>query len=116
MKTENQTSLERIKPNYTSEYSEEAWEVTVSLPGVAKSDLDVSIENEILKVSGLRKSEYPETWKRLSGVDSDRQYELRLVVGPEVDSTKIAAKLEHGEVIIHLPLKDEAIPKSIPVN
>lgn len=108
--------LERFKPYYTSEYSDEAWEVKIAMPGVEKSGLDVSIENEILSVTGLRKVECPENWKRLSGSGADRQYELKLDVGPEVDGSRIEAKLENGELAIRLPLKEEAKPKHIPVT
>ena len=117
-KCENDSTskLLRYKPHYTSTYSDDAWEVKIAMPGVAKTDLNIAIENEILEVVGLRKVETPEGWKRLSGDDADRQYELRLDVGPEVDDTKIAAKLENGEVVVRLPLKDEAKPKTIPVS
>jgi len=114
--TNNTSKLLRYKPHYTSTYSDDAWEVKIAMPGVEKSNLDIAIENEILEVVGLRKVETPEGWTRLSGNDADRQYELRLDVGPEVDDTKIEAKLEIGEVIVRLPLKDEAKPKTIPVS
>ena len=103
------------RPRYTSEYSDEAWEVKVDLPGVAKADLKISIENEILEIVGLRRMDYPGDWERLSGDAADRQYELRLDVGPEVDETGIEAKLKHGQLVVQLPLKEEAKPKSIPV-
>lgn len=114
--SEKNNRIERFKPHYTSEYSEEAWEVTVALPGVAKTDVDVTIEDEILEVTGLRKTSHPESWKRLSGYDSDRRYELRLDVGPEVDGSKIEASLQDGELLLQLPLKEAAKPLSIPVS
>ncbi|MDF1810822.1 MAG: Hsp20/alpha crystallin family protein [Verrucomicrobiales bacterium] len=108
--------VDRYRPRYSSEYSDDHWEVRVSMPGVEKSDVNISIENEILTVTGHRKMHYPESWKRLSGSDSDREYQLKLDVGPEVDDTKIEAKLENGELLVRLPLKDEAKPRQIPVS
>ena len=103
------------RPSYTSEYSDEAWEVKVALPGVVKPDLKISVENEILEIVGLRRAEHPDDWERLTGDAADRQYVLRLDVGPEVDDSGIEAKLEHGQLAVRLPLKEEAKPKSIPV-
>lgn len=108
--------LERFKPHYSSEYSDDAWEVKVALPGVLKEDLTVSVENEILEIGGLRRNVEPDGWKRLTGSDADRRYELKLDVGPEVDDSKIEAKLEYGELVIRLPLKEEAKPKNIQVT
>lgn len=114
--SESTSRIERFKPHYTSEYSEEAWEVRVALPGVAKTDVDVTIEDEILEVNGLRKASHPESWKRLSGYDSDRQYVLKLDVGPEVDGSKIEASMQDGELLLQLPLKEAAKSLSIPVS
>ena len=113
---EEKRMVEHYKPQYTSEYSEDAWEVRVSLPGVVKSDVKISIENEILRVEALRKMDCPEGWKRLTGSSADRQYVLKLDVGPEVDGSNIEAHLKNGELQVRLPLRDEAKPKEIPIK
>ena len=109
-------SVTRYKPHYTSNYSEDAWEVKVAMPGVKKEDVELSVENEIMEIVGLRRMDHPEGWKRLTGSSDDRRYELRLDVGPEVEDSKIEAKLASGELLIRLPLKEEAKPRSIPVG
>ena len=112
----HRNELRRVKPHYSSEYTAEEWQVKVTLPGVEKSDAKISMENEILEVSALRKFELPENWERLTGSETDRLYELRLDVGPEVDDSKVEAKMEDGELLIRLPLKEEAKPRAIPVH
>lgn len=104
------------KPHYTSRYDEESWEVSVSLPGVQKSDVSVTVESEILEISAARHSQIPEGWKPLGDYPSERHYRLRLDVGPEVDPAGISASLDHGVLTLRLPLKEEVKPVSIAIT
>lgn len=113
MNTDNKRPITKYKPTYTSNYNDNAWEVRVSLPGVAKEDIEVKVEKDVLEITGLRKKTTPEGWRRLSGSDQDYQYRLRLDVGPEVDDQGIEAKLENGELLIQLPLREEAKSRQI---
>ncbi len=105
-----------VKPRYQSRYDDEAWEVTVRLPGVKKSDVNVTVENEILDVKAARRFEKPEAWRPLGDYATDRNYRLRLDVGPEVDESRISAELDHGILTLRLPLREEVKPRSIEVK
>lgn len=104
------------KPRYTSHYDEASWEVSVRLPGVKKTDLSVTVESEILEISASRSSSIPEGWKPLGDYPAERQYRLRLDVGPEVNPAGIDASLNNGVLTLRLPLKDEVKPLSIEVT
>lgn len=103
------------KPHYTSRYDEESWEVSVTLPGVKKTDLSVTVESEILEIVATRSSNRPEGWKPLGDYPPERQYRLRLDVGPEVDPAGISASLNDGILTLRLPLKEEVKPVSIKI-
>lgn len=105
-----------LKPRYQSHYDEDSWTVTVALPGVLKGDLKVSIENEILDLSAVRRRQVPETFRPLADYPEERRYRLRLDVGPEVDPEGIEAELKEGVLSLRLPLREEVKPRSIPVN
>lgn len=105
-----------LKPRYESKYSEDSWEVSVALPGVAKKDLKVSVENEILDVHGVRLRDVPESFRPLADYPEERNYRLRLDVGPEVDPGKIEAHLEDGILVLRLPLREEVKPRTIPIH
>lgn len=109
-------SVATVKPRYQSRYDDEAWEVTVRLPGVKKSDVDVTVENEILDVKAARRFEKPEAWRPLGDYATERNYRLRLDVGPEVDESLISAELEDGILTLRLPLREEVKPRSIEVK
>jgi HSP20 family protein len=104
------------KPKYQSRYSENAWEVTVSLPGVVKDHLDVTAENEILEIRATRLLDVPEGWRPLADYPAEKNYRLRLDVGPEVDPSGISARLEDGVLTLELPLREEVKPRKIEVK
>ncbi len=116
--TANQSAkaTERYKPHYTSEYTDDAWEVTVTIPGAKRDDISVTIENEILEIVATRSMDYPAGWTRHTGSAADRRYELRLDIGPEVDDSNIEASLNHGQLSLRLPLREEVKPRNIPIT
>ena len=105
-----------VKPRYQSRYDDEAWEVTVHLPGVKTGEVDVTVENEVLEIQAARRFEKPKGWRPLGDYVTDRDYRLRLDVGPEVDETLIAASLKDGILALRLPLREEVKPRSIEVK
>ena len=105
-----------IRPNYTSHYDEETWEVAVTLAGVKKDHVRVSIENEILNIEASRTNSAPKDWKPLGHHPREIFYRLKLDVGPEVTPEKISAVQNDGILILRLPLRKTAKPKLIPVR
>ncbi len=111
-----EASLPVVKPHYSSRYDDEAWEVSVTLPGVKKEDVEVSVEKEILDLKAKRIFDAPEGWRPLGDDQSDRSYRLRLDVGPEVDPAGVSAGLEDGVLTLRLPLREESKSRSIEVQ
>jgi len=105
-----------LKPRYTSRYNENSWEVAVQLPGVTRDHLDVTVENEILEIKATRLLDTPDDWRPLADYPEEKNYRLRLDVGPEVDGSGISASLEDGVLTLTLPLREEVKPRSIEVK
>lgn len=104
------------KPRYTSRYDEQSWEVRVDLPGVKKEHLSVTVENEIMELKATRLLDHPEAWRPLAEYPSEKNYRLRLDVGPEVDPAGITAELHDGILVLRLPLREEVKPRTIEVK
>lgn len=88
--------------------------VKADLPGVAKDDLDVRVENNLLTIRG--KAEHSArgdlVYREYDLVNFFRQFEL----SERVDQTKISAELKNGVLTLNLPKAEEAKPRTIDVH
>jgi HSP20 family protein len=105
-----------VKPQYTVKEGEEAFELGVVMPGVAKSDVHVAVEDEVLTVTGVRAKSVPEGWKPLHNELSRSDYRLELRLNVDIDEGRISAKLEDGILSLRLPLSEAAKPRKIEVS
>ncbi|MDC3352989.1 Hsp20/alpha crystallin family protein [Verrucomicrobiales bacterium] len=104
------------KPRYSSHYSDDQWEILVQLAGVKKEQLTVKIENEIMEIEATRLLDAPEDWKPLAEYPAEKNYRLRLDVGPEVNPEGVTAELTDGVLDLRLPLREEVKPRTIEVK
>ena len=91
--------------------------VQVELPGVKKEDVKVSIENNVLTISGERKFE--EETKRENYRRAERSYGqfMRSFIVPNtMDTKKVNAQFKDGVLRVALPKHEETKPKSIEVK
>jgi HSP20 family protein len=82
------------------------------VPGVAKKELSISIDSNVLTLSGSRKDEREE--KKSGYFSFERQvgqFERRFDLGDKVDSSKVEASFENGVLNILIPKKNEVISK-----
>ena len=87
------------------------------LPGMSKDDIHVTIENNMLNVSGERRSEYDETddgWVRREIAEGSFQRQFTLPTSVDPDSIK--AEYKDGILRVKLDKKEEAKPKQIDVK
>ena len=87
--------------------AEDAWHLRAELPGFRKEDLDITLEDDVLKVSAER------TGDEHAFVDSFSQ-SLRLP--DEADRAGVTAKLEDGILELTLPKTAPAEPKTLRIN
>ena len=91
--------------------------VYASLPGLEKKDINVSVENNVLTLSGERNTETEdkgEGWiqrERISG-RFHRAFELP----SNVDAGNVAAVHKNGVLEVHLPKTEQAKPRQIDIG
>ena len=91
-------------------------EFTVELPGLEKSEIDISLNNGVLNISGERSVDEAnrEQYRRAERWHGRFHRSFRL---PDtVDAGKIEANLSNGLLRIKLPRKEEALPRQISVT
>lgn len=88
--------------------------VKADLPGVAKENLDVRVENNLLTIRAQSDHVAPgdPVYREYALVNFFRQFELN----ERVDQTKISADLKHGVLTLELPKAEEAKPRKIDVK
>jgi HSP20 family protein len=96
---------------------EEGVSLRFELAGVDPKDVDVRFENGVLTVKGERKLEREDKRENYHRVERFYGTFTRSFSLPgTIDAEKIRAESKNGVLLVHLPKKSEAKPKSIQVK
>jgi HSP20 family protein len=96
---------------------EEGLSLKFELAGVEPKDVDIRFENGILTIKGERKMEKEDKKENYHRVElSYGAFNRSFSLPPTVDADKIEAKSKSGLLVVSLPKKAEAKPKSIQVK
>lgn len=113
--TEAQTRHWR-RPAYEVTEEAERFHIRVQLPGVNRSGVDISIEEELLCIEGTRNQTLPETWRPLRRELPLGDYRLQLRLNVPINEAAIEAKVIDGVLDLTLPKADEVKPRKIQVS
>ncbi|WP_269522807.1 Hsp20/alpha crystallin family protein [Coraliomargarita parva] len=105
------------RPQYRVSEHEDAFEVAVTMPGVGRTGLDISLEGETLSIRGTRL--HPSTasgWRPLRRELPEGDYRLELRLNVLVNENKIRAEMADGILRLTLPKADEVKARKIKVG
>ena len=91
--------------------------VAAELPGVKAEDLHITVENDLLTISGERKFERREgkgEWHRVESMYGS--FTRSFALPKTVSSDTIEANLDGGVLTVRLPKRQEAKPRKIEVK
>jgi HSP20 family protein len=102
---------------YTDVYeTDDALTLVMEMPGVDRKDIDVSLENDVLRVQGnIDFSQY----ERMEPVYTEYNvghYMRSFALSSKVDQQQISAQLEDGVLTLTLPKAAEARPRRIAIK
>jgi HSP20 family protein len=88
----------------------------IEVPGVRKSDLDITIERNTLRISGSKSVEYGDKAamhrrERLAG-----RFDRAVTLPISIDADKIRAECRDGILALYLPRAERDKPRSITVS
>jgi HSP20 family molecular chaperone IbpA len=104
-----------LRPSHQLTESEDAFALTIQLPGVALDGLDVTVEQDVLRVVGRRAWTPPAGWSALHRETSDAPFSLAVALGQAVAADRIAAELRDGVLRLSLPKAEAVRPRRITV-
>jgi HSP20 family protein len=98
---------------------EDAHNITIQaeLPGMEEKDIDVSLENSVLSISGERKLENEEKKDNFHRIERSYGHFTRsFTLPPTVDPENVNAEFLNGVLKITLSKREEAKPKQIKIG
>jgi HSP20 family protein len=88
----------------------------VELPGMRKEDIEISLHDGMLTISGERKMETEEGDKAERSERYVGKFRRSITLPTRVDANKVSATYKDGILTVTLPKAEEAKPKQIRVN
>jgi HSP20 family protein len=96
--------------------TQDALSVTLEMPGVEKSNVEISVEDGVLKVQGRLDFSKYQGLQPLYTEYNVGNYARSFRLSSKIDQSKISAELEDGVLSLVLPKVQEAKPRTIRVK
>ncbi len=89
------------------------YELTADLPGMQDKDVDVSVSNDVLTITGKRSYERENDGRNVHLNERGfGRFKRSFSLPDDVDQDHIQARLKNGVLEIHLPKAEEVAPSS----
>jgi len=106
-----------FSPAFEVKETNDAFVLKADLPGVAEPDLDISVHNNVLTVSGSRQAEERKEGESYALYERQFGSFSRSFSLPDMaDGDRIEAKLDRGVLTLTIGKKAEAKPRKIAVR
>lgn len=109
-------------PSYTSLFAD-IWEendsyfVKMALPGVSKDEINIEIDQDVIRITGTKKVEEEDESKRKYYFKSlDTRFEQSFNLPSIVDAEKSEASFNDGVLEVKLPKAEQYKPKKIEIS
>jgi HSP20 family protein len=91
--------------------------IKADLPEVKKEDVKLTVQDDVMTISGERKYEKEEKGMKYHRVEREYGSFMRSFTLPEAaDGSKVSAEYKDGVLRVHLPKSEKVKPKSIEVK
>ncbi len=87
----------------------------LEMPGVEKNDLDITLENKLLKIAGKKNiPDHKNGW--LHRERREGSYRKEYYLEEEVDDNSIKASMENGILTLTVDIKEKAKPRKVMIT
>jgi len=105
-----------LKPRYNVTGNKDSYQVRVEIPGARKDSIRVNLDQNVLTIQAERKPIAGEGWKTLHRELREFGYGLRPKLNAPVNDAALSARFEDGVLLLDLPVKETAKPRTIAVQ
>lgn len=113
----NWSNLQFKYPPLNIVEKEEEYLVEVELPGLKIEDINLKLEDHVLRISSKEENETKrEKRKYVIRERVEKRFERTISLGSDVDEDKLTAIFKNGVLNILLPKKEQEKPKQIDVK
>lgn len=111
---ERRQELPRVAPMVDIYENEDEILLHADMPGVAKDNITVNVDNGRLEISATRKlqTKGSGSWQEFGDVEYRRVFS----VPQSIDVAKVNAELKEGVLKLHLPKAEAAKPRTIEIS
>jgi len=95
---------------------QDSFTVLADMPGVEQKNIDISIEDNVLSITGTQSSQDQEGYELLHRGYRTGLYKRSFTLASDIDHAKISAKMHDGVLRLILPKSEKAKPKKIKVE
>lgn len=114
--SEQKASVSTLAPLADIYETKQGATLYVDLPGVSKESLDIDIDQHVLTIKGAINLDMPEKLEPTYMEVRSQQFERRFTLGEELDSSRIEANLNQGELKLFIPRSEKHKPRKIEVK
>ncbi len=94
----------------------EAIVLKAEVPGLGEKDIQLSLDDDVLTISGVRKTDIPEGYSVHRRERSAYKFSRSLSLPCKVDAEKCSATVKNGELTLTMPKMPEAKAKTIAIK
>lgn len=109
-------SVKALQPKYSATKNDTGVTIQVDLPGVLKSDLSITSEQQKLKINAARDSSTPSEWTLLNQTERPNAYSLTLDLHRNLDPSLAKARLVNGVLTLEIGRREECQPRQISIE
>ncbi|TXL69303.1 Hsp20/alpha crystallin family protein [Vineibacter terrae] len=103
-------------PNTDIHETDEALTLVMEMPGVEKKNIDVKLENDVLRIEGRIDFSKYEGLDPVYAEYNVGHFSRTFALSNKIDQDRIQADLQDGILTLTLPKAKQALPRQIPIN
>ncbi len=111
-----EADVRTVRPKADVFQTEDAWLITLDLPGADETTTEISVEKDVLTVKASAIDMTPEGFERVHTEFVPRKFERAFRLPDDVDRTSIDATVKNGVLHLTLPKSPETRPHQVAVK